>query len=288
MPSLKAIRTRIASVKSTKKITAAMKLVAGARLKRAQDAIIAARPYARRLEEIIADLACYAGGEAHPLLAQREQRRVVLLTLTSDRGLCGGFNSNLIRRTERFYNENSGRLQIDLWMVGRKGRDYFRRRDRVLRQEWPAPGGSEPALELAREVARRLTEEFLAGSIDGVYFLYNEFKSAMSQKPTVEQLLPVMPTTEEDAFGHSDFKYEPSRDELLSHLVPLYVEVELYRALLESIASELGARMASMDAATRNASEMIGHLTLEFNRARQAAITTELVEIVGGAEALKG
>lgn len=288
MPSLKTIRTRISSVKSTRKITSAMKLVSGARLRRSQEAIISARPYAQHLREIITDLASRAGCEAHPLFAQRQPRRVALLALTSDRGLCGGFNANLCRRTEHFLAEQQEKVAVDLWIVGRRGQDYFRHRGQAIAHAWPAPGNGETALPVAREVARLLTDDFLAGSVDGVYILYNEFKNAMSQRLTVEQLLPVTPAPLDETFGINDFKYEPSRDELLSHLVPLDVEVQIYRSLLESIASEFGARMAAMDAATRNADKMINHLTLLYNGARQAAITTELVEIVSGAEALKG
>jgi F-type H+-transporting ATPase subunit gamma len=290
MPSLKAIRKRIASVKNTKKITAAMKLVAGARLRRAQEAIFAARPYAQRMQEVIAELAARAGAEAHPLLALRDEKRVALIVLTSDRGLCGGFNSNIARRTERFMIDNRDKLpEIDLHVVGKKGREYFKRRyPAKIKHEWPAPQTSDKALEGAREIAHVATELFLSAAVDAVYVVYNEFKSAISQRVTVEPLLPVVPMKLDEAHGLNDFKYEPSRDELLSIIVPLHVEVQIYRAILESIASEFGARMSAMDSATRNAGEMIGRLTLDFNRARQAAITKELMEIVGGAEALKG
>ena len=291
MPSLKAIRKRISSVKNTKKITAAMKLVAGARLRRAQDAIIAARPYAQRMQGTIAELAARAGSEAHPLLAQRDEKRIGVILLSSDRGLCGGFNSNLNRRTDRFIIGNRDRFTgVDLHIVGKKGREYFRRRPALgeIRHEWSAPQASDRALERAREIAHVATETFLSGNVDAIYLVYNEFKSAISQNVTVEPLLPVVPMKLDQAAGLNDFKYEPSREELLSLLVPLHVEVQIYRALLESIASEFGARMNAMDSATSNASEMIGRLTLDFNRARQAAITKELMEIVGGAEALKG
>ncbi len=290
MPSLKAIRKRIASVKNTRKITAAMKLVAGARLRRAQDAIIAARPYAQRMQEVIAELAARAGEEAHPLLALRDEKRVALVVLSSDRGLCGGFNSNIARRTERFLIDNRDKFsEISLHVVGKKGREYFRRRYAArIKHEWAATVASGPALALAREIAHVATETFLANDVDAIYLVYNEFKSAISQRVTVEPLLPVVPMKLDEAHGLNDFKYEPSRNEILSVIVPLHVEVQIYRAILESIASEFGARMSAMDSATRNAGEMIGRLTLDFNRARQAAITKELMEIVGGAEALKG
>ena len=293
MPSLKAIRKRIASVKNTRKITAAMKLVAGARLRRAQEAIIAARPYAQRMHEVVAELAARVGAQsgelAHPLLALRDEKRVAIIQLSSDRGLCGGFNSNLSRRTERFVFDNADRFsEVTLHIVGKKGREYFKRRKVKLGHEWPAPVSSAGAEERAREIAHVATTSFLAGDVDAVYLVYNEFKSAMSQRVAVEPLLPVVPTKLDEAHGINDFKYEPSRDELLSHIIPLDIEVQIFRALLESIASEFGARMSAMDSATTNASDMIGRLTLDFNRARQAAITKELMEIVGGAEALKG
>jgi F-type H+-transporting ATPase subunit gamma len=290
MPSLKAIRKRIASVKNTRKITAAMKLVAGARLRRAQEGIWAARPYAQRMQEVIGELAARAGAESHPLLALKDEKRVALVVISSDRGLCGGFNSNINRRTERFMIDNSDKLsEIQLHIVGKKGREYFKRRHGAkIKHEWGAAVAAEPALALARQIAATAKETFVSGAADAVYLVYNEFKSAISQRVTVEPLLPVVPMKLDDAQGRNDFKYEPSRDVLLSHIVPLHVEVQIYRAILESIASEFGARMSAMDSATNNASDMIGRLTLDFNRARQAAITKELMEIVGGAEALKG
>jgi F-type H+-transporting ATPase subunit gamma len=289
MPSLKAIRKRITSVKNTRKITSAMKLVAGARLRRAQEGIWAARPYAASMQQVIAELAARAGAEAHPLLTLRDEKRVSLIAITSDRGLCGAFNSNINRRTERFLVDNSDRFTgVVFNIVGKKGREYFRRRKVDIKREWSAVVTGEAALARAKEIANEVTTDFLDGDVDAVYLVYNEFKSAISQRVTVEPLLPVQPIQLDEEHGLNDFKYEPSRAELLSHIVPLHIEVQIYRALLESIASEFGARMSAMDSATRNASEMIGALTLQFNRARQAAITKELMEIIGGAEALKG
>jgi F-type H+-transporting ATPase subunit gamma len=284
-------------VKNTKKITAAMKLVAGARLRRAQDAIIAARPYAQRMQEVIGELAARTSMDgqeaAHPLLARRDEKRVALVVVTSDRGLCGGFNSNIIRRTERFLIDNADSFpEMTLHLVGKKGREYFKRRHSArIKHEWPAQATSDKAHALAREIANVCTTLFLGTAspgADAIYLVYNEFKSAISQRVTIEPLLPVVPVKLDEAHGLNDFKYEPSREELLSHLVPLHIEVQIYRALLESIAGFFGAQMSAMDSATSNASEMIGRLTLDFNRARQAAITKELMEIVGGAEALKG
>lgn len=319
MPSLKAIRKRIASVKNTKKITAAMKLVAGARLRRAQEAIWAARPYAKRLQDVITDVAARADEwtwqdeiaqpieplaegasdeerQAHDrlraarlLLHRPEEKRVAFVLLTSDRGLCGAFNSNLCRRTERFLIDNEDEFtSVALNIVGRKGNEYFRRKKYRIAREWPATSGSSQAPDRAREVAHAVTADFLAGEVDAVYLVYNEFKSAISQNVVIEPLLPVTPGRVDETHGRNDFSYEPSVESVLSHLGPLYVEFQVYRALLESNASEFGAKMSAMDAATSNASEMIGDLTLQFNRARQAAITKELMEIIGGAEALKG
>ena len=289
MASLKVIRKRIASVKSTRKITRAMKLVAGARLRRAQDAIIAARPYAQRMQEVIAELAARAV-DSHPLLEQRAEQRVALLVITSDRGLCGAFNSNVNRRAERFLIDNAERFSsMTLHIVGKKGREYFRRRQpQRIKHEWGAAQKSDQALALARDLAAIATTLFLDGEVDAIYLVYNEFKSAIAQRVAVEPLLPVVPVKLAEAQGMNDFKYEPDRTQLLSHLVPLHVEVQIYRAILESIASEFGARMSAMESATSNASDMISRLTLDYNRARQATITKELMEIVGGAEALKG
>jgi F-type H+-transporting ATPase subunit gamma len=323
MPSLKAIRKRIVSVRNTRKITSAMKLVAGAKLRRAQEAIWAARPYAARLADVIGQVAARidirsvtdeeldrplpplegdAGIEergrynllkAAKLIATRpEPRRVALIVMTSDRGLAGAFNSNVNRRTDRFLIDNASKHEsISLYIVGRKGREYFKRKKVRIAREWGAPGASAAALSTAREVATVITSEYLAGTVDAVFLVYNEFKSAISQRVTVEGLLPL--ATGEPAIAAAgaslvDFKYEPTAEAVLADLVPLDVEFQIYRALLESIASEFGAKMSAMDSATRNATEMIGALTLSFNRARQAAITKELMEIIGGAEALKG
>jgi F-type H+-transporting ATPase subunit gamma len=290
MPSLKAVRTRIASVKSTQKITRAMKLVAAAKLRRAQDAIIAARPYAQALAEAVAEVAARAGDDAHPMLQQREGRRLAVITLTSDRGLCGGFNTNICRATHRFVEERikskaADDVQVDV--VGRKGRDYFRRRRIKIAHEFPGVVG-DAALDRARDLALTVGSDFIEGRVDGVFLVYNEFKSAMSQRVVTERLLPIAPAAASSEAGHTDFLYEPGKKELLNQLLPLYVQSQIYRAFLESIASEFGARMTSMDNATTNASEIIDRLTLQYNRARQAAITKELMEIVGGAEALKG
>jgi len=289
VPSLKSIRVRIASVKSTEKITRAMKLVAAAWLRRAQDAIVAARPYARSLAEAVAEIAARAGLDAHPLLQERPGNRILLVAISSDRGLAGGFNANLFRAIARFYAEKP-EAEIELVVLGRKGRDFFRRRKAKynVRQELGG-AASDTALERARELSSVLVSSFMEGTCDSVYLAYNEFKSAVSQRVVIEPFLPIVPPPRPKVDGPLiDFVYEPSKEDLLATLLPQFVESQILRALLESIASEYGAKMTAMENATRNAKEMIARYTLQYNRARQAAITKELMEIVSGAEALKG
>jgi F-type H+-transporting ATPase subunit gamma len=290
MPSLKAVRLRIASVKSTQKITSAMKMVAAARLRRSQDAIVAARPYAKTMADITSEVAAHAGAEDHPLLQRRAGRRIALIVMTSDRGLCGGFNTNLCRLAQRHGEEKSKGGEIDecrYEVVGRKGRDYFRRRKLNMTRDLPGATG-EMAIVRAKEVAATVTEEFLNGTVDGVWLVYNQFKSVMSQRPVIEPLLPVAAAQATGDAGSSEFLYEPGKGQILDYILPMYVETQIHRALLESVASEFGARMTAMENATKSATEMIDRLTLQYNRARQASITKELMEIVGGAEALKG
>jgi F-type H+-transporting ATPase subunit gamma len=290
MPSLKAVRLRIASVKSTQKITSAMKMVAAAKLRRSQDAIVAARPYAKTMADITAEVAARASAEDHPLLQKRDGKRIALVVMTSDRGLCGGFNTNLCRLAQRHAEEKSKASEIDecrYEVVGRKGRDYFRRRKLNMTRDLPGATG-EAAMARAKEVAAAVTEEFLNGTVDGVWLVYNQFKSVMSQRPVVEALLPVAAAQVGADAGSSEFLYEPGKGQILDYILPMYVETQIHRALLESVASEFGARMTAMENATKSATEMIDRLTLQYNRARQASITKELMEIVGGAEALKG
>ncbi|HMU38293.1 MAG TPA: ATP synthase F1 subunit gamma [Pseudomonadota bacterium] len=321
MPSLKSIRKSIASVKNTQKITKAMKMVATAKLRRAQDAVKAIRPYARQMTEIADELAARlvadpsatespVGGEAqaedvpslstlHKILVGGTDKRVQLVVVSADRGLAGAYNSGIFRRAERFATElklQEGR-SLNLVVLGKKGRDYFRRRSHKVVAEHL---GVEPktAATRARELALQLTAALVNDEVDAIYVLYNEFKSAASQTVQLERLLPVRvrePVRQADSEAQEDepkqlidFLYEPSREAVLEHLLPLFLETELCRIFLEAIASEMGARMSAMDNASRNAKEMIGRLTLQYNRARQAAITKELMEIVGGAEALKG
>ena len=310
MASLRDIRKRIRSVKNTRQITKAMKMVAAAKLRKAQDAIIAARPYAQTLDQIISDLAARSADEemAHPLLTARPIRRAEVVVLTSDRGLAGGFNSNVIRRANRYLYENSGLEKIQMSTVGRKGFDFFRQRGQTIRKDF---GGLYQRLSYlsAREVAQELTASFLNNEVDAVYVVYNEFLSAISQKVVLSQILPLQtlggdlvpgaeskpaapgtlgtPATRTVGPTLVDFKYEPGRQEVLDKLVPQAVSIKLYRALLESVASEHGARMSAMENATSNATDMIASLSLHYNRTRQAVITKELMEIVSGAEALK-
>ena len=289
MPSLRDIRRRIGSVKSTQQITKAMKMVAAAKLRRAQEAITRARPYAVLLEKSLNRVASRAAAEegaAHPLLASRPVKRVELVVVTSDRGLAGGFNSNVVRRAQRFLVENADRYdEVVISTIGKKGRDSLKARKVAMRKDY---GGVHAKLSFAKahEIAGELSERFLSGEVDAVFILFNEFKSAIAQVVTLKQFLPVE-TGPAEATASVDFLYEPSRAELLADIVPRHLDVQVWRALLDSAASEHGARMTAMEAATKNAAEMIGALSLQYNRVRQAYITKELSEIVSGAESLK-
>ena len=314
MPSLKSIRKRIVSVKSTQKITRAMKMVAGARLNRAQQRITELRPYAVKTHQVLSEVTAeerkeVAEGEGHtpamggaaapsdrkihPLLEVRPEKRVLLVVLTSDRGLCGSFNSSICKRAEQEWKERTEKGQeVLMFLIGRKGRDYFRRRNAPM--EYIPDCWSNLDWESARTLARQILQPFVrhTDQFDAIYLVYNEFKSAMSQRVVAERLLPVDVPTAAEAAEHDDhnveFIFEPGETALLEQLVPMYVQVSVLRALYESMASELGARMTAMDAATNNAADMISTLTLQYNRARQAAITSELMEIISGSEALKG
>lgn len=284
MPSLKDIKRRIKSVKNTQQITKAMKMVAAAKLKRAHDDILAARPYAQKMLDIVNSLASRVRPDAHPLLSKREGRRVELVIVTSDRGLCGGFNSNIIRASEGFIRKNTD-SQITLNLVGKKAKDYFKRRGLTIRQERPV-GSGRPNYGAAAEIAKDVVDSYIKEAFDETYLIYSEFKSALSQKPVIQKFLPIEPPKE---IGEAtEYIYEPSQEAILADILPKYIEVQIFRALLESAASEHGARMAAMDSATKNAKEMIEGLNLNYNRLRQAVITKELMEIIGGAEALKG
>jgi F-type H+-transporting ATPase subunit gamma len=296
MASLRTIRTRIKSVRNTQKITKAMKLVDAAKLRRAQDAVLRARPYAQMLDEVLSSLA--AGQEEgapppHPLMEVREQKRIEIVLLTSDRGLCGGFNSNLLRRAQRFMVEDARKYEsVRFSTIGRRGRDWVKKRGYQARKDYPGFVG-KLRFPMAKEVADDLISAYTEHELDAVYLLYNRFKNAAVQEITLSQLLPIVPAKEEQAKAGKEgiitpeHLYEPGRETLLQHLIPKQLATQIWRALLESGASEHAARMTAMDAATKNATEMISRLSLEYNRARQAAITKELMEIVSGAEALK-
>jgi F-type H+-transporting ATPase subunit gamma len=289
MANLRAIRKRVSSVKSTQQITRAMKMVSAAKLRRAQDGINAARPYARKMREVVQAVAGRAGSDAHPLLTAREAKKLALLVVTSDRGLCGSFNSGLTRAVHRFLNEHRGEYEeITLFVVGRKGRDFFRRREIPIRKEYLGVLGSVSRTH-AEGVANDLVGGFLAGEFDEVQIAFNEFRSAISQTVRFEKMFPIaLESSGKDGGDEVDYLYEPSRAEILATLLPKYVQTMIFRILLESVAGEHGARMTAMDSATNNSVDMIARLTLQMNRARQATITTELTEIVSGAEALKG
>ncbi|MEE2961521.1 MAG: ATP synthase F1 subunit gamma [Myxococcota bacterium] len=290
MASLRDIRNRIKSVKNTQKITGAMKLVAASKLRRAQDRITAARPYALSLGDVLRNV---VGGIAdqevlheHPLLAERNVKRVLLLVATSDRGLCGAFNTNVVKRAELFLRENSAKYdEIRIGCLGRKGMEYFRKRYPDQTFEYPEVF-DKLVYETAANISESLGKSFIDGNYDAVYVIFNEFKSAMTQILTLEQLLPVAPEIPDDEQGANEYIFEPSAGDVLESLVPKFLATSVWRVLLESVAAEHASRMTAMDSATKNAKELSDKLTLAYNRARQASITQELMEIVGGAEAL--
>ena len=296
MPNLLDIRRRIKSVKNTQQITKAMKMVSAAKLKRAQDRVVTARPFANKMTEVLAGLAGRTDEDFHhPLLDARGDERYLLVPVTADKGLCGAFNTNLIKAAQTFIASNPGK-QIEILAVGRKGRDFFRRRSATLAGEYVGLTGKgrvefSEALEVARDVIKRFTED---KEIDKVFIVYNEFKSVMQQRVVIEQLLPVArhnPSSDDDsaqteAVSLVDYIYEQPPGEIFAKLLPRLIETQIFRALLESIASEQGARMTAMDSASKNARELIDSLTLNMNRIRQAAITNEIIEVVSGAAAL--
>ncbi|MBT3508173.1 MAG: ATP synthase F1 subunit gamma [Nitrospina sp.] len=288
MPNLKEIKRRIQSVKNTQQITKAMKLVAASKLRKAQLAILEARPYAIKMMDVLNHLAARCNGDLHPLLDVREGNRHLLLIITSDKGLCGGFNGSVIRKTAKYLKENPEN-ENSLIIAGKKGNDIFRNRPVTITDDIIGWSKDFDYLK-AQSIGENLAKMFSEKKIDKVFMVYNEFKSVMQQEVVVEQLLPVLPEKlahKEDTFV-VDYIYEPDEEAILDQLLKRYMTVEVYRAFLESTASEHGARMTAMDSASRNAGKMIGELTLTYNQARQAYITKELIEIVNGAEALKG
>jgi F-type H+-transporting ATPase subunit gamma len=296
MPNLLDIRRRIKSVKNTQQITKAMKMVSAAKLKRAQNRVVTARPFANKMTEVLAGLADRTDEDFHhPLLDARGDERYLVVLVTADKGLCGAFNTNLIKAAQAFVASNPGK-QTEILAVGRKGRDFFRRRGATLAGEYIGLTGKgrvefSEALEVARDVIKRFTED---KEIDKVFVVYNEFKSVMQQRVVIEQLLPVArhaPSIGDDpaspeAVSLVDYIYEQPPGEIFAKLLPQLIETQIFRALLESIASEQGARMTAMDSASKNARELIDSLTLNMNRVRQAAITNEIIEVVSGAAAL--
>ncbi len=296
MPSLKAIRRRIVSVKSTAKITRAMKLVATAKLRRAQERLIQLRPYAKRVNDMIVELTAGTDADAHALLAVRPPKRTLVLVLTSDRGLAGAFNANVNKAAWNWIRANQDKREhIELRVVGKKGRDFFKARQAAIGHIY-TDVLNNVTLERATGIGRELVAAYVDGHFDEVFIAYNQFKSAMTQIVQFERVLPLPPAGLDDGKGATndtpptgvDTIFEPTKDAVLDSILPMSIDVHVYRCLLESVASEMGARMTAMDAATKNAGELLGRITLQYNRARQSIITTELMEITSGAESLKG
>ena len=295
MPNLLDIRRRIKSVKNTQQITKAMKMVSAAKLRRAQDRVVTAHPFANKMAEVLGELAKRTDEDFHhPLLDYRGDQRYLLVLITADKGLCGAFNTNLTKAAQAFMRENADKT-IEIMAIGRKGRDFFRNRRAAISSEYIGVTGKgrvefSEALEVARAIINQYTEDT---GIDKVYVVYNEFKSVLSQRVVLEQLLPVARAKQEEPETKSqqpvtliDYVYEQPPEEMFGQLLPRLIETQLFRALLESVASEHGARMTAMDSASKNASELIESLTLNMNRIRQAAITNEIIEVVSGAAAL--
>ena len=288
MASLQSLRRKIASVKNTQKITKAMKMVAAAKLKRSQDRILKARPYAHQLREVMGNLSQRVNRASHPLLSLRDGNTLELLVVTSDRGLCGAFNSNILRRAVEFLEDQRRQgKKVSVSLAGRKSIDFFKRRDWPIRQEWPGVF-DRLSFEHALDIGQNVVSQYHEGTFDHLYVVYNEFKSVMQQEVIVEKLLPIesLQVSENPSMG-GGYLYEPDESELLATLLPKHFEIQTYRVLLESAAAEQAARMTAMDGATRNAGEMIKKVTLFYNKTRQTAITKELMDIVGGAEAIK-
>jgi len=283
--TLRDIRRRIRAVQSTQKITRAMKLVAAAKLRRAQERILEARPYAHKMSDLLGNLALRTAPERHPLLARREGGRRQIVIITADKGLCGAFNANVVRRSLEFIRQ-SEEASLTLVVVGRKARDHYRRRPWTVKSEMLS-FFDRLAYSHAAELSTRLIQDYLTEETDEIHLIYNEFRSVSVQRVVREQLLPITPAAVPADAAVVDYLYEPSTDAILAALLPRHVTTQVYRALMESLAAEYGARMTAMEAATKNASEMIDLLTIQYNKARQERITKELLDIVGGAEALR-
>ena len=285
MPNLRDIRTRIRSIKNTQQLTYTMKLVSATKLRRAQEQILAARPYARQMLRVLNSLATRAHPESHPLLQHRDEKKVEMVVITADRGLCGGFNANILKVALTEIRRRGG-VDLSVIAVGKKGRDLLRRRRIVLRREM-VDIFRKVSYAHAAELARELVGLYSSGERDAIYLVYNEFKSAIQQRVVLEKLLPIEKLPDEGRLLPVDYLYEPGQREIFDQLLPKHVEVQVYRALLESAAAEHGARMSAMDSATKNAAELIEGLTLNMNKVRQAGITKEILEVVAGAAALE-
>ena len=289
MATLRDIQRRIRSVQSTQKITKAMKLVAAAKFRRAQERILEARPYAKKMNELLSGLVERTGDDTHPLLARRDTGRRRLVIITADKGLCGAFNSNILRESLRFLR-GAEAASVTLVVVGKKARDFYRRRQFTVKSEMLG-FFDRLAYSHAQEIANGLMQDYLAEEVDEVHLMYNEFRSVAVQRPVRQQLLPIQAEAESDdkdnAGPQEEYLYEPGPEAILASLLPRHVTTQVYRALMESAAGEYGARMTAMESASKNAREMINVLTIQYNKARQERITKELLDIVGGAEALR-
>ncbi len=285
MANLKDIKKRIGSLKNTSQITKAMKMVSAAKLRRAQEAIVAARPYADKMQSVLSNLSAGVDSSANPLLEVREVTKVGVILFTSDRGLCGGFNGNLIKKMEKVAEGELAGKEVSYSFYGKKGNEYFKRRgvEAVIANN-TAPTGT--GYDLSLDMSSSVIDAYVSGEIDELYLIYGKFESAMTQTPVLEKLLPIVSEEESEDADTTDFLFEPDAVGLLEKLIPKYVASQLYRAVLETAASEHGARMSAMDSASKNASEMIGDLTVQYNRVRQAAITTDLMDIINGAQAV--
>ncbi len=291
MATLRDIKRRIKAVESTSKITKAMKMVAAAKFRKAQQRMFEMRPYADRMNAILAGLTGGVAGEIHPLMAVRPRKNIEVLVLTSDRGLCGAFNTNILKAAAKYVSDlEKEDFSVTIRLVGRKARDYYKRRNIAVQSAWTGISG-KISYANAREIAAEVIEDYANETVDEVVLIYNEFKTVIAQKVVIARLLPmapIEPAQETETLPVFNYIFEPSREELYTRLLPKNVEIQIFRALLESQASEEAARMAAMENATKAANEMIGSLTLQYNKARQASITKELMDIVGGVEALKG
>ena len=287
MATLRDIQRRIGSVKNTQTITRAMQMVAAAKLRRAQDSALKARPYAEKMMEVLGSLALRVSEESHPLLERREVKYERIIIVSSDKGLCGSFNNNAISRGEGIVNENKKNgIDTSVVLVGTKVRDYYKKNKDIVHSEY-VDALNNLQFSLAEEISRDIIECYTIKEIDKVSVIYTKFVSTMKQVVTVENLLPIDPMKAEPEESVVDYIYEPDEERILKEILPRYVEVQVFKSLLESVASEHAARMMAMEAATKNAGELIDSLTLSFNKARQAAITKEMLDIVGGSEALK-